>query len=200
MSATATNNSNFVGNEILYNALSSLLGILFKTTGSGNFLFGNNSNGTIIPAGTTTLPDVSYYLTATPLFWNITDSWPSIGISNNLNAGTIPAKKRFLAGVYTLMPEDVPANLNIVRETSFFDLYPNPASQQVTISFYAQGLTNVIVTVTDLQGKTLKRTIISSVYQGNNQKTMDVSDLSTGTYFVKTASSSGSCTRLLIVK
>jgi hypothetical protein len=52
---------------------------------------------TIHPANTNILNDKSYYLTGKPYFWNVNSAWPSIGGSNVLSSGTIPAKERYLS-------------------------------------------------------------------------------------------------------
>jgi len=59
------------------------------------FTYDNNIKGTIQPPGTKVLNDVCYYLTGKPYFWNINSNWPTIGGSNTLNSGTIPAKERY---------------------------------------------------------------------------------------------------------
>ncbi|MFZ4399451.1 MAG: glycosyl hydrolase family 28-related protein [Bacteroidales bacterium] len=102
MTSSLTNNQSFVGNEISgtgYNFPFSYGA--FTISGSGHFQFGNNKNGSIIPTGTSTLNDSSYYLSAPPLFWNFPANWPSIGISNTINTGSIPAKNRYLSGIFT---------------------------------------------------------------------------------------------------
>ena len=100
MSPNSGDSTNIVGTEITAS------GITFGNyiiNGAGNFLFGNNHRGTITPAGTTPLPESSYYYTSIPSFWDVNSPWPSIGIPNSLSAGTIPAKARYDAGInYTI--------------------------------------------------------------------------------------------------
>jgi hypothetical protein len=95
MSPGSGDSTNIVGNEIT--GTGSNKGN-YITSGNGNFQYGNNINGTIVPFGTTSLTDNSYYYNRTPAFWNVASPWPPIGIPNNINAGTIPAKQRFDAG------------------------------------------------------------------------------------------------------
>jgi hypothetical protein len=102
MSSSLTNNQSFVGNEITGTGYSFPFSYgAYTITGNGHIQYGNNRNGSIIPSGTTTLSDSSYYLSAHPFFWNITANWPDIGISNTINTGSIPAKNRYLSGIYT---------------------------------------------------------------------------------------------------
>lgn len=95
----ATDSQNIVGNDITY-ALGS-----YTITGYGHLQHGNNNKGTIIPAGTGTLNDISYYITGEPVFWSISDTWPSLGIPNPLGSGSNPARSRwFQGGTMTVCP------------------------------------------------------------------------------------------------
>ena len=84
--------SNVVGNEA-----TGLQG-RYIVSGVGHFQYANNVSGTILPAGTTTLTDSSYYYTGEPPFWHLSFPYPSIGIPYAINTRTIPAKARYDAG------------------------------------------------------------------------------------------------------
>jgi hypothetical protein len=92
---TTSNSEHIVGNDVTYNGI--ILGP-YTITGTGHIQHGNNIDGTIRPPGTNTLTDTSYYLTEEPDFWDIPDSWPSLGIPNILGEGTNPAKSRWEEG------------------------------------------------------------------------------------------------------
>lgn len=89
---STSNSEHIVGNDVTYNGI--FLGP-YTITGTGHIEYGNNIDGTIRPPGTNTLTDTSYYLTEEPVFWDVADSWPSLGIPNTLDTGTIPAKARW---------------------------------------------------------------------------------------------------------
>lgn len=96
---TTTNDQHIVGNDI-----SSIIGS-YVISGTGHIQHGNNQFGAIKPPGTGTLNDTSYYLSDEPVFWDVTDPWPSLGIPNVLGAGTNPAKARWDQGSgYTICP------------------------------------------------------------------------------------------------
>lgn len=95
ISPGAGDSTNMVGNEISGTGFGK--GNYFMQ-GNGNLEYGNNKNNTIIPAGTTTLPDKSYIYSSIPAFWNISSPWPPIGIPNTINTGTIPAQERYVVG------------------------------------------------------------------------------------------------------
>ncbi|HEX5154934.1 MAG TPA: glycosyl hydrolase family 28-related protein [Parafilimonas sp.] len=102
---------NIVGNEIT-NTDSSKGNYYLQP--DHHFTYNNNVKGTIEPANTNVLNDKSYYLTGKPYFWNVSSLWPSIGGSNVLNSGTIPAKERYLFNQNkTICLEAPPAALQI---------------------------------------------------------------------------------------
>jgi hypothetical protein len=96
---TTSNSEHIVGNDVTY-----IFGS-YTITGTGHIQHGNNVKGTIKPSGTGTLTDTSYYLTEEPVFWDVANSWPSLGIPNVLGAGTNPAKARWDQGSdFTVCP------------------------------------------------------------------------------------------------
>jgi len=196
MDATRTNNSNFVGNEIIGSFLSGF----YTITGTGNFLFGNNLNGTITPGGTTPLNDVSCYLTVQPSFWNITDSWPALGISNPLNGKTIPAKVGYLAGKYTDMPPvDTTTYLNDLFKDSI-TLYPNPARGDVSVKYFSNGKDEVKINIMDSEGKQVMKLDYLNNPIGNITRKINISVLSKGIYLVNVSTEREKKELKLIVK
>lgn len=61
-------------------------------------------------------------------------------------------------------------------------LYPNPATDQIQISFESPGTEKIQVEIVDIQGRVLQQQIISS-QTGTNHMTIPVSHLSQGIYF-----------------
>ncbi len=84
-----------------------------------------------------------------------------------------------------------------VTENGFADLkmYPNPASDKITLQF-GETLENVAIAVYDLQGKMIVNTNVS--LQGG-ATVFDVSKIQPGMYFVKIVSGNQSAVRKLIV-
>jgi hypothetical protein len=71
------------------------------------------------------------------------------------------------------------------KETSmFFEVYPNPASDEVTIEYALEKNQSVSYEITDLSGR-----IIHSLHLGEKlgfqQMKISVEDLATGLYFIK---------------
>ncbi|MEO8591440.1 MAG: glycosyl hydrolase family 28-related protein, partial [Flavobacteriales bacterium] len=86
--APATDSMNIVGNEVTG---------LYVLNGVGHLAFGNIANGTVTPAGTGTLPDLSYYLPVLPAFLQPIGALPQVG-PGSLTPGTIPAALRYASG------------------------------------------------------------------------------------------------------
>jgi hypothetical protein len=130
--APASNNQNFIGNEITNTGV--FLGF-YSLNGTGHFQHGNNVKGTIYASGTSTLTDTSYYYTALPSFLQTLSTWPSVGIPNTISTGTIPAKERYLGQQYSTC-SSVVLSTNIASsrvDDNTLSFYPNPTTGLVYI-------------------------------------------------------------------
>ncbi len=116
--AVTSDKQNIIGNEVTNTNYASQKGN-YIIAGNNQLTFGNNINSSIQPAGTDSLTIESFYLHQQPYFWNITSTWPSIGIPNILNSGSNPAKERYLANdIITSCSQDntgVPVDCNNIR-------------------------------------------------------------------------------------
>jgi hypothetical protein len=182
MSASNTNNSNFVGNELN----GSFPYGMYSITGTNKFEYGNNVNNTVTPGGTSTLTDASCYLTGRPAFWNIPDNWPSLGYPNLLNTGTIPAKANYIAGNYTEMPPGgTTTGVNNLQMLNL-KIYPNPATNYISIEYNSSDNNSLQeMTIHSLEGKLLKKISLSTKQRGIISKRIDVSPLPKGDYLLK---------------
>lgn len=127
----ASDNQNFIGNEVTNTGFS--LG-LYYLNGTGHFQHGNNVKGTIYASGTNTLTDTSYYLSGQPDFLQ-TLSWPSVGIPNTINSGTIPAKTRYQALNYTTCSTLLPTGITVKTiDNAELKLFPNPVNDLLYIN------------------------------------------------------------------
>ena len=80
-----------------------------------------------------------------------------------------------------------PVGIEEVAEEKSVSVYPNPASETVTLEF-TDGFIPEAVTVTDLLGKN----VISNAQPGNDIATLDVRNWSAGTYIVRLVYADGS--------
>lgn len=78
----------------------------------------------------------------------------------------------------------------------FFDMFPNPANDLVTIRLSANNSGNVTVNIIDLQGKLILEQHIS---EGNTME-LDITDLQSGLYFVKLNANNKSLVKKLIIE
>ena len=89
-----------------------------------------------------------------------------------------------------------------VKETVselYLDLYPNPATDQVNISMRVQGESDVIITVTDVLGKTVVPARSESLKNGENNISINSSNLTDGFYFVNVIVDNKRVTKMLSI-
>ena len=82
--------------------------------------------------------------------------------------------------------------LGVNDEASFSNpvLYPNPANEEVHVSYHSQDVDDVNVSVLDLNGKVLQHYFIKS-NSGQNMVMFDIQALAQGSYMVKLSSTKG---------
>ena len=176
-----TTYQNFVGSEVTN---TDFLHGLYVLTGEEHFEFGNNIKGEIIPAGTNDLPDSSYYLSEPPCFWNH-NQWPSVGIPNQLDNGTIPAKIRYESGeIVTICPDSIITNVPSELHKSFVDIiiWPNPSKDFINIRLPKTYTELVSVELTDTYGNSV---LTTSIYIIDSQFfTITTSGVNPGLYLL----------------
>ena len=82
-----------------------------------------------------------------------------------------------------------------IENNIFFDMYPNPASNNVTVNL-VDGLNNVFVELVDMQG----RLIVSYNNVTGTSMKVDLSSVSNGVYFIRVSSEGTIQTEKLIVE
>ncbi len=124
---------NFVGNETTDHTI--FYGLFFFA-GINHFMYGNDSLGTIIPSGTNTLPDTSYYRTSFNDIFSSAPYPPTVGIPNVNGTGTIPAMQRFTAGGRMTVSPNPPCIYSGIEERKSLQnifVFPNPANKNLYI-------------------------------------------------------------------
>lgn len=193
-----TTDQNFVGNETTNGA--AFHGQYFLT-GSQHFEYGNNILGVTIPAGTDNLTDSSYYLNIAPAFWNPQDGWPSIGLPNTLNSGTIPAKERYIEGdILTLCPDSIQTNTGGSREESVsLQYWPNPALETLFVRYKLPPLTKARLSIRSTTGQILVSLLLDNA-SDDGVYTIDLSHIEqAGLYFLMIKLPNQVITRKLII-
>jgi hypothetical protein len=169
---------NFVGNEVTNTT--PFFGN-YALAGGAHFEFGNNIKGTITPTGTTNLPDSSYYLTGLPSFW-FGSLYPSIGLPNTINTGSIPARDRYLSGVnLTVCNEEIINSVATLTENNF-EIFPNPASNQIRV----RGINLIagsVITLKDISGRNV---FIQRLTDDSNEATFNIAQtIKSGVYLLE---------------
>lgn len=87
------------------------------------------------------------------------------------------------------------ASIPVLVDAHSIIMYPNPASEQVTVRLNGSQVANTELSIIDLNGKVLQ------VYTTNqNQKTIFLNGFTKGVYFIRIASDIGVTTQKLIIK
>ncbi len=193
-----TNTQNFVGNEVTN---TTFLHGLYMLNGNNQFQFGNNVLGNIIPTGTDTLSDSSYYLTSPPYFWSNSISWPSIGEPNVLNTGTIPAQIRYQnAGVFTNCPDSTATAIhyNSAEDSPAVKIWPNPAHSVINIQPYVKCNGLISLTLTNMFGVIIH----STTYESAEYETykLHIKNIACGIYTLSIKSSNFSFSKFVVIR
>lgn len=88
--------------------------------------------------------------------------------------------------------------VNIMRG---FNMYPNPAQQNITVDFILDNKSDVTIQIIDITGRIVLENNFENLIEGRNSVNMNISEIKNGFYFIKTESINSSVTsRLLISK
>ena len=130
-SDTTSPMQNLIGTEIT-NLSFPYSFVNYTIQGSGHFLHGNDNKGTIVPANTSNLPDISYAYAQAPDF--ITNAqWAAIGTPNPVNSGNIPAKNRVAQNNFGVGCSEIIMNTTTIPTTTDFMVYPNPIYRDLNL-------------------------------------------------------------------
>jgi len=88
---------------------------------------------------------------------------------------------------------------NDLSDISSLNISPNPASDFLMVRAYNSSSQQVELLLTDMTGKSLYRDSFSA-QEGNFEKSIDVSSLNSGMYFLTVKSAEGKATRKVIIK
>ena len=175
---------NFVGNETTNTAT---FMAQFSIIGTGHYNYANNILGKIIPEGTNNLTLESIYYDDKPEFWDIADPFPSIGLPNDLDKYTIPAKYRYEHENKKTVGEYIPVSVPS-EERAKVKLYPNPATEYIEIEIDGRSFNNVIdiVKLYDMNGRLIPSVplFLSYTENGKVKIKINISTLLVALYFV----------------
>jgi hypothetical protein len=128
--------------------------------------------------------------------YQFTYTVPATSVRNNMHAVVLLIDQ---ATGEVINAKSIPAGSAGITETAIENMavYPNPASEAVTVSFDGKG-GDYAITITDLSGRIVSSQTISA--NGTTQVSVSVADLNTGNYLISVANATGSHTQNLLVK
>lgn len=90
--------------------------------------------------------------------------------------------------------------INEISGSTDFEIYPNPASDHVQVSYVLKSTTPVVTSIYDVAGKKVKEISRSIQMTGKHYFNLNVEKLSAGSYFIEIKTNSGSLIKKLIVE
>ena len=92
-------------------------------------------------------------------------------------------------------------NVGIANEEAFneFNLYPNPASNEVSVKFETRDANNLSVQIIAADGKVMYN-FTADTFNGVFNNTIDVSSYAKGIYFLRMNSNEGFATKKLVIE
>lgn len=182
---------NFLGNEITNTNFPFNL-VNYTIQGENHFIHGNNNKGSIIPAGTESLPDLTYAYSSPPAFVP-SNQFAKIGTPNSLNSADIPAKDRYNNHqIIGDICSDVISTKVKTTKTMNISFYPNPSEIILTIESKHQ-IKNIIA-YNELGEIVYVRILL------NEKAEICISEWNSGVYFLKIQFEDGTQTIQKIIK
>jgi len=93
-----------------------------------------------------------------------------------------------------------PSNISQQESLSNLNIYPNPATDKLFVSYYLDNAADVTSSVTDIQGREVINKLYGSKAKGNNFITLDISSLSSGLYIYRLIANDQVITRKFAIK
>ena len=94
----------------------------------------------------------------------------------------------------------VEAGVNELSNSVGLAIYPNPATTQANVSFNLKAEANVVISITDLTGKTVYTNDLGATTSGAHKVTVNTDSLSNGVYMVNVNSNGTVSTQKLVVR
>lgn len=121
----------------------------------------------------------------------------STGLGVNGTGSTSSDKQAFYNLVLTPEPLGIEET---ILSISNIKLFPNPSKEITTLNYYLNKDSRVTINITDLNGKIVSTQIYEDASEGFYSKKIDLSDMNSGTYFVKIKTNDNSVTKKLVVQ
>lgn len=121
---------------------------------------------------------------------------------NNNTSGDLPIPYTYTLTEGTPPPSTLSVNNHAPSEVSNLKVYPNPVvSGNSTISYQIEKISAITLALYDINGKMVKEFYSGTQSPGNYSKTLDLSHVASGVYFVKgNVNGKAAVQKMLIVK
>jgi len=114
-------------------------------------------------------------------------------------ANEAPCEDKVSVEKEIIIAEEVVSGVADIESVSQVSLSPNPATDEVNVSFYLQSATNVTIDIIDVNGTLIETVCLKNGSAGNNLTTFDVSEYASGIYSVVVRSNDSQITQKLVV-
>ena len=95
---------------------------------------------------------------------------------------------------------DITAGVSETNEVfQNFSLYPNPASNELSVEFKLTSTSNIEMSILDMMGKVVATTPSTKFYSGINTRTISLKNIRPGSYIIKMISENGQTTKRFII-
>ena len=175
-SDTSSPSQNFIGNEIP-NTDFPYSAVNYTIQGRDQFTFANNNKGTVSPAGTDSLSDISYFYTKKPKFVS-ENHWGKIGLPNQMKTSKVAATERFEKENYFAGACGNPEILTLDKELKYstISVFPNPANNKMQLS-------GLVYPSEYYLFNSIGKTILTGIIKP--EQSIDVQSLKPGIYFLR---------------
>lgn len=100
---------------------------------------------------------------------------------------------------YTKAPNLSGLNEDAYANAIDFKTFPNPAIDQISVSFFQEKQSNISIQLFDIEGKLVKSFVAEQKKSGNFSETFLLEDIQKGTYFLVLNTGENRCTKKIIV-
>ena len=121
----------------------------------------------------------------------------STGLGVNGTGNTSNDKQAFYNLVLTPTPFSGIEELTL---NNSFKLFPNPAKESSTVNYYLNKDSHVTINITDLNGKIVSTQVNELATEGSYSKKLELSELNSGTYFIKIKSDDQTVTKKIVIQ
>lgn len=159
-----------------------------KLDASGNFVWAKKMGGTSFDYGTALTVDLSGNVITAGYFQGTGDFDPGTGIANLTSAGSYD--------VFISKSQNTSAIYSLDDDANFISIYPNPATDKISVSFNDGIFNKTNISIFDMQGNLITGFNLSN----QNFFELDVSKLTKGMYLVKIQTEDDIAVKKLVIQ